>query len=68
MINQDNNGLEYDPWSEEEEVVEEVVLDKKPKKEKKVEYPMWPGMENAELGVKYRNARGNIIQRGSSNG
>lgn len=39
-----------------------------PKKEKKVEYPMWPGMENAELGVKYRNARGNIIQRGSSNG
>ena len=23
MINQDNNGLEYDPWSEEEEVVEE---------------------------------------------
>jgi hypothetical protein len=26
MINQDNNGLEYDPWSEEEEVVEEEIV------------------------------------------
>lgn len=39
-----------------------------PKKEKKVEYPLWPGMENAEIGVKYQNARGNIIQRGLTNG
>ena len=42
--------------------------DATPKKEKKVEYPAWPGMEAAEVGVKYQNARGNIIQRGLSNG
>ena len=35
-----------------------------PKKEKKVEYPAWPGINDAELGVKYINAKGNIIQRG----
>lgn len=34
------------------------------KKEKKAEYPAWPGTEAAELGVKYINAKGNIIQRG----
>ena len=40
--------------------------DATPKKEKKVEYPKWPGMEAAEVGVKYVNPRGNIIQRGKS--
>ena len=34
------------------------------KKEKNAEYPAWPGTEAAELGVKYINAKGNIIQRG----
>ena len=31
---------------------------------KKQEYPAWPGVEDAELGVKYINAKGNIIQKG----
>tara|TARA_R100001463_G_scaffold132440_1_gene193133 strand:- start:4925 stop:5068 length:144 start_codon:yes stop_codon:yes gene_type:complete len=39
-----------------------------PKKEapKKEAYPEWPGTEDAELGVKYKNAKGNIIQKGQS--
>lgn len=35
---------------------------------KKVELPTWPGIQAAELGKKYINARGNIIQRGKPNG
>jgi hypothetical protein len=38
------------------------------KKAKKPEYPAWPGIEAAELGVQYINAKGNIIQRGRTNG
>ena len=34
------------------------------KKATKTEYPAWPGINDAELGVKYINAKGNIIQRG----
>jgi hypothetical protein len=34
------------------------------KKATKTEYPAWPGTEAAEVGVKYINAKGNIIQRG----
>ena len=40
MINQDNNGLEYDPWSEEEEVVEEDLSVEEDKG-----YEMWLGLE-----------------------
>lgn len=35
---------------------------------KKEEYPAWPGAENAEIGVKYINAKGNIIQKGRVDG
>jgi hypothetical protein len=38
-------------------------------KETKVEkpkYPAWPGRGNAELGVKYINTKGRIIQVGGS--
>lgn len=41
---------------------------KEAKAEKKPKYPAWPGIEAAELGVKYINAKGNVIQRGKSNG
>jgi hypothetical protein len=40
MINQDNNGLEYDPWSEEEEVVEEDLSVEEDKG-----YEEWLGLE-----------------------
>lgn len=50
-----------------------MTLKKDNPKETKVEkkepkYPAWPGTEAAEIGVQYINARGNIIQRGKSNG
>lgn len=35
---------------------------------KKAEYPTWPGTEAAEVGVKYINAKGNIIQKGRVDG
>jgi len=35
-----------------------------PAKTKKL--PKWPGVEAAEIGVQYENARGNIIQRGAT--
>ena len=35
---------------------------------KKVELPTWPGVQAAELGKQYVNARGNIIQRSKSHG
>lgn len=41
MINQDNNGLEYDPWSEEEEEVVEEDLSVEEDKG----YEMWLGLE-----------------------
>ena len=41
---------------------------KETKAEKKPKYPAWPGIEAAELGVQYINAKGNVIQRGKSNG
>lgn len=34
------------------------------KKKSTTEYPSWPGVQTAELGVKYINSKGNIIQRG----
>jgi hypothetical protein len=40
MINQDNNGLEYDPYLEEEEVVEEDLSVEEDKG-----YEMWLGLE-----------------------
>lgn len=40
MINQDNNGLEYDPWEEEEEVVEEDLSVEEDKG-----YEGWLGLE-----------------------
>lgn len=38
----------------------------KAEKAKKPEYPAWPGREVAEVGVKYVNKKGNIIQLGAS--
>mgnify|MGYP005988819161 CR=1 FL=1 len=35
-------------------------------KVKTPEYPEWPGRDKAEIGVKYINKKGNIIQLGSS--
>jgi hypothetical protein len=36
------------------------------KAKKEPEYPKWPGRDKAELGVKYINPRGNLIQLGES--
>lgn len=41
MINQDNNGLEYDPWEEEEEEVVEEDLSVEEDKG----YEGWLGLE-----------------------
>jgi antibiotic biosynthesis monooxygenase (ABM) superfamily enzyme len=41
VINQDNNGLEYDPWSEEEEEVVEEDLSVEEDKG----YEAWLGLE-----------------------
>jgi len=50
-----------------------MTLSKDNPKEAKAEkkepkYPAWPGIEAAELGVQYINAKGNVIQRGRTNG
>lgn len=35
-------------------------------KASKPQYPAWPGREDAEIGVKYINTKGRIIQLGAS--
>ena len=38
---------------------------KKPEVKKEIEYPLWPGPENAQVGVVYKLEKsGNLIEKG----
>jgi hypothetical protein len=37
-----------------------------PVKQKEAEYPPWPNYEDAEIGVTYIKANGNLIQKGGN--
>lgn len=49
---------------------EMTLKNESPKKDtpvkKEAEYPPWTTYEDAEIGVKYRKANGNLIQKGGN--